>query len=144
MLTQSQAREYNRFKTLRMFLGANTTVFSSFIPFATEVTDFGTNFLILENLIPGKTENATGITTDKAALKHEVATSLALVCRKTRAYALRYDLPELAAQTNTYDAKIFQMKDADILGYATSIAQLLSPLLTNADYIPYGITGDSL
>jgi len=144
MLTQTQAREYNRFKTLGMYLGAQSAVYASYAPFANEVTDFGTNFQNLESLIPGKTENATGVTTDKTELKHQVSAGLALICRKTRAYALRYNLPELAAQTNTYDAKIFKMKDADILGYATSIVNLLTPILTDANYIPYGVTADSL
>ena len=144
MLTQTQAREYNRFKKLGLFLEAEGAVYSSFIPFATEVTNFGNNFGILENLITDKTENATGVTTDKTTLKHQVATSLALVCRKTRSYALSFNVPELAAQTNTFDDKIFRMKDADILGYATSIVNLLTPLLTNEDYIPYGITAASL
>ena len=144
MLTQHQAREYNRFKTLGMYLGAQSSVFSSFAPFASEVVDFGINFQNLEGLIPGKTENATGVTINKSDLKHQVAGSIALVCRKTRAYALRYDQPELAAQVNTYDDKIYRMKDADILGYAASIVNLLTPLLTNANYIPYGVTAASL
>jgi hypothetical protein len=144
MLTQTQAREYNRFKRLGTYLGGQTTVYSSFVPFAEEVTSFGTNFINFEGLIPDKSEIATGITTDKTALKREVATSLALVCRKTRAYALRFDLSELAAQTNTYDSKIFRMRDADIMGYAASIVNLLTPLLSDANYIPYGITVSSL
>ena len=144
MLTSTQAREYNRFKKLGTYLGAQTTVYSSFVPFAEEVASFGTNFINLEGLIPDKSEIATGITTDKTALKREVASSLALVCRKTRAYALRFDQSELAAQTNTYDTKIFRMKDADIMGYAASMVSLLTPLLPNADYIPYGVTVSSL
>lgn len=144
MLTQTQAREYNRFKKLVSFFGAQTTVYASFVPFATEVAAFNGNFLILEELIPDKTENAKGVTTDKTTIKQEVAFSLALVCRKTRAYALRYDQPKLAAQTNIYDTQIFKMKDADILGYASSIVELLTPLLPNPDYIPYGITAASL
>lgn len=144
LLTKNQAQEYNRFKKLAIFLGAQTSVYSSFAPFATEVTDFNTNFQNLENLIPEKTENASGVTTDKTGLKHETATDLSLVCRKTRAYAIRFNQPQLAAQTNTYDSKIFRMKDADILAYATSIVNLLTPLLTNPDYIPYGVTAASL
>jgi hypothetical protein len=144
MLTSTQAREYNRFKKLGVYLGAETTVYSSFLPFAEEVTSFGTNFVNLEELIPAKSENASGITTDKSSIKREVAISLALVCRKTRAYALRFGQSELAAQTNTYEDKIFRMRDADILGYTISIANLLTPLLTDANYIPYGITAASL
>lgn len=87
---------------------------------------------------------ASGITTDKRSLKREVAIATALVCRKTRSYALRFDLQELAAQTNTYDAKIFKMKDADIKGYVASIVSLLTPLLPKPDYVPYGVTVSSL
>lgn len=144
MLTQKQAREYNRFKKLGTYFGAQTAVYSSFVPFAEEVTSFDSHFEDLEGLIPGKTENGTGITTDKSSIKREVATSLALVCRKTRSYALRFDLQELAAQTNMTDDRIFRMKDADILGYTTSIVNLLTPLLTDANYIPYGITAAAL
>jgi hypothetical protein len=144
MLTQTQAREYNRFKKLGTYFAAESTIYSSFVPFAEEVANFGSNFENLENLIPDKTEIGSGITTDKTSLKREVAIATALVCRKTRSYALRFDLPELAAQTNTYDAKIFKMKDADIMGYATSVVHLLTPLLTDTNYVPYGVTVSSL
>lgn len=144
MLTQAQAREYNRFKKLGAYFAAESTVYSSFPPFAEEVTSFGNNFQKLENLIPDKADIASGITTDKRSLKREVAIATALVCRKTRSYALRFDLPELAAQTNTYDAKIFKMKDADIKGYVASIVSLLTPLLPKPDYVPYGVTVSSL
>jgi hypothetical protein len=144
MLTRAQARAYNRFKKLGLFFEEETTAYSSFVPFATEVAHFNANLQELEELIPGKMETAKGITMDKAAMKQQVANSLALVCRKTRAYALRFNQPELAAQTNTYEDRILKMKDADIMGYATSIVNLLTPLLPNADYIPYGITAGAL
>jgi hypothetical protein len=73
-----------------------------------------------------------------------MATATALVCSKTRAYALRFQQPELAAQMDTSATRIFKMKDADILGYATSVVNLLTPLLPEEDYIPYGITAASL
>ena len=144
MLSQQQGREYNRFKKLELFFDAFTSNYASFAPFATEVNAFNTNFHNLERIVPGKTADATGITSNKAGLKHDLAKDIALVCRKTRAYALRFGQPELAAQTNTWTEKIFSMKDADIMSYSTSVVNLLTPLLANPDYIPYGVTAASL
>ncbi|MEO8413683.1 MAG: carboxypeptidase-like regulatory domain-containing protein [Ginsengibacter sp.] len=127
-----------------MFLVASKPNYGSFEPFAAEVNDFNANFQNLERIVPGKTANATGVTTDKTALKHELAKDIALVCRKTRAYALRFGQPELAAQTNTWEGKIFHMKDTDMMSYSTSVVNLLTPLMANTDYIPYGITAASL
>ena len=69
MLSQKQAREYNRFKKLEIFFAAFNPHYASFAHFAAEVTDFDANFQSLERIVPGKTADATGITTDKAGLK---------------------------------------------------------------------------
>ena len=144
MLSRIQAREYNRFKKLEDFLKAETEVYASFAPFAGEVTAFTDNLQNLEKLIPAKAESTLGITTDKTLLKRELSSATALVCLKTRAYALRFQQPELAAQMDTSATRIFKMKDADVMGYTTSVVNLLTPMLPDAAYIPYGITATSL
>jgi hypothetical protein len=140
MITREQSREYTRCTRLNQFLDQNETIYNSFEPFADEVTDFDTNLATFTSLIPGKNGDNTGITTDKTTLKHSIADALGLVCRKTYSYALINNNQQLAAQVNTRPDKIFRMRDADVLGYVTEIGQLIAPLLTDVNYMKYGVT----
>ena len=144
MITQEQSREYTRCTKLNQFLNQNETVYNSFEPFADEVTDFDTNLASFTNLIPDKNGDNTGITTGKTELKRSIADALGLICRKTYSYALINNNPQLAAQVNTRPDKIFKMRDADLLGYVTDIGQLITPLLTDAGYMKYGVTAAQL
>ena len=125
MITNEQNREYTRCKKLQDFLGMNETVYGSFQPFADEATDFDNNFTALVALIPNRNVVVNGITADKRGLKQKIAAGAALICRKTMAYAVRYNNPELAAQTNTREDIIFRMKDAALLGYVQSVVNLV-------------------
>jgi hypothetical protein len=144
MITQEQSREYTRCTRLNQFLDQNETVYNSFEPFADEVTDFDTNLASFTSLIPGKNGDNTGITTGKTALKHSIADALGLICRKTYSYALINNNQQLAAQVNTRPDKIFKMRDADVLGYVTETGELIAPLLTDTNYMKYGVTAAQL
>jgi hypothetical protein len=144
MITQEQSREYTRCTKLSQFLGQAAGVYSGFPPFADEVTAFNANLADFTSLIPGKNGDNTGITTGKTELKHSIADALGLICRKTYSYALISNNQQLAAQVNTRADKIFRMRDADLLGFATEIQQVITPLLTDADYIKYGVTAAQL
>lgn len=144
MINQEQSREYTRCTKLSQFLNQNTIVYSAFQPFADEATDFNANVTTFTNLIQDKNGDNTGITADKTALKHSIADALGLVCRKTYSYALISNNLQLAAQVNTRADKIFKMRDADILGYAMQIGQVITPLLTDPDYMKYGVTAAQL
>lgn len=144
MINQEQSREFTRCTKLQQFLGTNQTVFANFEPFADEYADFSANMATFENLIPDKNVNTKGITADKNTLKQNVADALGLICRKTYAYALKYDNAELAAQVNTRPDKILKIKDGALLGYVTSIGEVITPLLTDANYMKYGVTAAQL
>ena len=144
MLTTDQSRDYDRFKKLQTFFNLKQNVYAAFQPFADEVNLFNENFAALEELAPDKNVTSTGITATKRELKQKIAAALALVCRKTRAYAIRYNNADLAAQTNTRDDLIFKMRDADLFGYAKTIQGVVQPLLGDTNFIAYGITQEQL
>jgi hypothetical protein len=144
MITQEQSREYTRCTKLAQFLNPNQSVYAGFQPFADEVTDFNENLTRFTNLIQDKNGDNTGITADKATLKHSIADALGLICRKTYSYALINNNQQLAAQVNTRADKIFKMRDADIRGYCMEMGQVISPLLTNPEYMKYGVTAEQL
>ncbi len=60
------------------------------------------------------------------------------------AYAVRYNKPELAAQTDTRDDIIFRMKDANLLGYVQSIKSIIENMMGNPEYAAYGVTQAAL
>jgi hypothetical protein len=144
MITQEQSREYTRCTKLNQFLSQNQPAYSGFQPFADEVTSFGANVTVFTNLMQDKNGDNTGITADKTTLKHTIADALGFVCRKTYSYALINNNQQLAAQVNTRADKIFKMRDADLRAYCMEMGQIISPLLTDAGYIPYGVTAEQL
>ncbi|MEP6467705.1 MAG: carboxypeptidase regulatory-like domain-containing protein [Parafilimonas sp.] len=144
MITQEQSREFTRCTKLQQFLDANQTVFESFEPFADEYTQFSANMVTFEGLIPDKNVNTKGITTDKSTLKQSVADALGAICRKTYSYALKQDDGELAAQVNTRADLIIRIKDSALLGYVITMGETITPLLTNTDYMKYGVTAAQL
>lgn len=146
MITQEQNREYNRSSKLEQYLAKDQSksVYAGYEPFNDEATDFDGNFESLTQLIPDKNHVTTGITTDKRGFKQRISDELGLVCRKTYSYALKYNNSELAAQVNTRADLIFKMRDADLLGYAQGIEEIITPLLNDANYIKYGVTAKQL
>lgn len=144
MINQEQSREFTRCTKLAHFLNDRNTVYADFVPFAEEVTDFLSNMAAFMDLIPDKNITTTGITEDKTTLKQKVATPLGLVCSKTHSYALKQGNDDLAARVNTTAYKIFRIKDTDLQGFVTSIIEVITPLLTDTEYIKYGVTAAKL
>ena len=144
MLTNDQSREFNRFKKLDTFFDGQGEVISTYPPFQQEVVSFHDNFTTLEGFIPGKNATGTGITTNKTTLKQDVANRLAIICTTTKAYALKNGNQLLAAEMNFRANEMFKLKDADFLPFVLHIQSLITPLLTDVNYTPYGITGDIL
>jgi hypothetical protein len=144
MLTIDQSREYNRFKKLKTFFDGQTTVIATYVPFHTEVTGFNNNFATLEGFIPDKNATGTGITTNKTDLKHSVADRLAIICTTTKAYALKYDSQQLAAEMNFRANEMFKLKDADFLPFVLHMQSLITPLIVDVNYTPYGVTNEMI
>ena len=144
MLTLDQSREYTRFKKLDTFFDNNGSAISTYPPFQTEVAAFHDNFEQLEALIPQKDGTGTGITTGKTTLKHSVADRLAVICTTTKAYALKFNNPPLAAEVNFRANEMFRLKDADFLPFVLHMQELITPLLTDENYIPYGVTAEAI
>ena len=101
-------------------------------------------FIFKEDLVPDKQVITNGITAGKRELKQKIAAATALVCRKTMAYAVRYNNPALAAQTNTSESDITRMKDADLPGYVQAVKTIIETVLGNTDYAAYGVTQATL
>jgi hypothetical protein len=144
MLNDDQSREYNRFQKMFNFFGENTTVFSTFPPFASEVADFNTNFGDLQSYVPQKDASGKGITIGKKDLKTDISNETSDLCSTVAAYAVTYGNTDLASQMNHNKSYIYKQKDADILGFVTKVTNAITPLLTDPNFTPYGITADTL
>jgi hypothetical protein len=144
MLTGLQSRYYNRFKKLNILFTANATVIATYPPFAIEVKNFNNNLNSLDTFIPEKDAVATGITQDKLTLRQQVTDELGLICKSTRAYALKQGNAALAADMDIREYKIDRLKDADILPLAQHVQTVITPLLADPAFAPYGITASQL
>ena len=143
-LTVIQAQELTRADKADIFFDHKKDVYDAFVPFKNEVTDFRLNLTGLKGVLHKKNVVTTGITTDKNTLKHDVAEMAALICRKTRAFALKMKDDQLAAQTNYFEDRIFRMRDTELLPWVTSLVNIITPLLPNAEFTPYGVTAGAL
>jgi hypothetical protein len=117
MLTQAQARDYNRAKRLETYLSENASVVTGYVPFADEVALFNNNIQELEGYIQNKNGTGKGVTSSKTTLKRGVADRLAIVCTTTKAYAVKYNNSGLAAQMDFNATDIIRQKDADVLPF---------------------------
>ena len=141
MLTRKQARALERAHRLKTFFGtdANKTIIATYLPFSDEVDLFLGNLADADAAASGKAIKKS-VTQEKTDLKHTVSDDLAEVCRKTKAYAIKFTNATLAAAMNTSASDIFDKKDEDIQGFYAALVTTISPLLTDANYSKYGVT----
>ena len=144
MLTQIQSNEVAKFNKMGIYFSNQSAIVDTYEPFETEVTAFAADLVILNGFVPDKNATAVGTTDQKSLDKVKIATKLSQVCQKTKAYAIVTGNTTLQAQMNATKSDIIKMKETDIMGYVTTIVKLVTPLLTLALFIPYGITTASL
>jgi hypothetical protein len=144
MLNDEQSREYNRAQKLNTFFGQNQPLIATYLPFNSEYKDFTSNINTLNGFIPNKGIPTAGITQDKLTLRETIANELDQICKSTRSYAIKQGNATLAAETNLSSRKISRLKDADVLPLAQQIQTLITPLLADIAFTPYGITAAML
>jgi hypothetical protein len=145
MLTRRQAHALERAHRLKLFFDnkTNKIIIATYEPFADEVDLFYENLQTADGAAAGKSVK-TDVTDEKTAAKHAASNALGTICRKTKAYAIKYRNPTLAGQVNLTGDVIFKKKDEDIQGLYTALVKLVSPLLADAGYMKYGVTQATL
>ena len=144
MLTQAQSREYNRCQKLYNFFAINSIIINTYVPFAEEVTSFNTNFNRFQGFVPGKGASGTGITASQKELRLKISLAIANICDTACAYAAKYNNTNLASEVCFTKSDIQRLKDGDILGVVIRIANALSPLMQDADFLKYELTQQML
>ena len=144
MLANLQSQEYNRAQKLNNFFSTHGTIISTYVPFEDEVTSFNTNFTFFRDNIVAKDTSGTGITTAQKGLKAKIGIGVANICMPACAYANKYGNTKLAADMCYGKSDITKLKEGDVLGAVIRIANALSPLMTNTDFIKYEITSQML
>jgi len=142
MLNLDQSNEYRRFVQLDNLFGLSTNkpIFEPYLPFKQNVAIFTGHFIDFDKLIPDKGVLTTGLTEGKLEIKEGLAKAFALICSKTKEFALKSDNTSLEAEMNVTESDIIHMKEADILPFVSNTIDTITPFLTNVAYIPYGIT----
>ncbi len=140
MLTANQSRNYTRCQRLSIFLSANNSVYSTYIPFANEAQNFTINFSLLKSLMPSKDIKGNGITTIQKDLKLKIAGSVGSICDTACAYAEQYGNTKLLTDICHNKTDVLRQKDADVRPFVLHIVNILQPLLGDADFMQYEIT----
>lgn len=146
MLNLGQSNEYRRFKSVNdLFkLPANVIIINTYTPFKDEVIIYEGNFVKLDLLIPDKGVLSTGITVDKTADKETIATAVASICKKAKAFAIKTNNTVLHTAMNTSASEIMHKKEADVLPFVINVIAAINPYLTNVLFTPYGVTSAKL
>ena len=146
MLNLGQSNEYRRFKSLNDYfkVPANIVIMATYPPFKDEVIIYEGNFTKLDLLLPDKGVLYSGITTDKGVDKETIATGMALICKKAKAFAIKTGNTVLEKAVNVTSSEIIHKKEADILPFVVNTIAAITPFLTNTLFVPYGITSAKL
>jgi Carboxypeptidase regulatory-like domain len=139
-LSLIQSREYNRCQKLDNFFDKNSSIISTYVPFAEEVTDFLANLELFKSYVPEKGINGGAVTTNQNILRKKLSINIGNICATACAYAKKYNNPKLAADVCYNKSTVLQTKDSDMLGIAARVSAALTPLLQDTNFIKYGIT----
>ncbi len=140
ILSGRQGRLYKRSQTLSTFLTEEEEVYSEYEPFKNEVSLYFNNHKQLVALISGKDVNGKGITTGKDALKDAVAKEAAAICVRATAYAIKKGDTDLQNAVNHSYSSVLDLKDSEVLGFATRLSTVITPLLTDPIFATYAVT----
>lgn len=145
MLTRRQAHAMERAHRLKLFFDKkdNKTIIDTYEPFKDEVDLFYENLEAADAAAAGKGVK-TDVTDEKTVAKQAAADAMGIICRKTKAYAIKVHNPTLAGQVNLTGDGIFKKKDEDIQAFYEGLVAVVTPLLDDAFYTKYGVTETTL
>ena len=144
MLTEVQTRNYSRYQKLHLYLTANSSVYSSYLPFNREAQSFITHFNLFKSFIPQSDANNISIVNNQNELKNKIALQVANICDMAIAYADQYNDEKLAAAVNFSKYDVLRFKDSDIYALVSSIINVLQPMLTDEQFLEYDINEEML
>jgi hypothetical protein len=144
MLNEVQTRNYSRYQQLLGYLAANTSVYSSYIPFNREAQSFTTNFNLLKNFVPQKDVNGISTAYQQKELKNKITLQVVNICDMATAYAEQYNDEKLAAAVSYSKSEVLSFKDSELYELVSNIINVLQPMLTDVHFMEYDITEEML
>ena len=142
MLNQIQNAELTRALRFKKFMNDNATIFNGYVPFKSAYDSFIVNTGILETQATLKEASGKGITITKEGLKRKVSVDMGETLATTLEYAKAKKNDGMIALVKFSENYIYHLDDANVLPFITNLINnvFTTALLTNADFIPYGIT----
>jgi len=143
-LNDEQTREINRADKLLQFLNipTNIAIWDPYKPFKDEVVLLTDYVEKINSLVPRKEQSGKQITLNKDQLKSSFAKTVGGIFSITSVYARKFADDSLLGKVKNSETYIYEMKDTEIIGFANGIRTdiFTDALLTNTDFMPYGIT----
>ena len=142
MLNQIQNAELTRALRFKKFMNDNATIFNGYVPFKLAYDSFIVNTATLETQATLKEASGKGITITKEGLKRRVSVYMGELLAITLEYAKAKKNDGMIALVKFPKSYIYKLDDANVLPFITNLINnvFTTALLTNADFIPYGIT----
>ena len=141
MLNEVQTRNYDRCQKLHLFLGENQPVYNPYVPFSKEAQNSTLNFGLFQEFTIKKNTNGTEITLEQKELKNRLAEQVSNICGTATVYAEQNNNPKLATAMAISKSTINNLKDPDVYGRVQDVVNALQPLLTDAHFMEFDITG---
>jgi hypothetical protein len=142
MLNQIQNAELTRALRFKKFMNDNATIFNGYAPFKSAYDSFIVNTTTLETQATLKEASGKGITITKDGLKRKVSADLGEVLAITLEYAKAKKDDGMITLVKFPESYVYKLDDANVLPFITNLINKVftTALLTNADFVPYGIT----
>lgn len=143
-LTHEQEQDFLKYSKVEEYflIPANAAKVAAYPPLASRFGIFQGNLANVAPIALGTIVTATGATTNKIALKHDVANYVGVYAKVARGFCLRTDvnLPIIAANLNYTENSIFRIEDGSILQVVQAINKAINDnLIPHALFPPYGI-----
>jgi len=142
MLNLNQSDGYRCFNSVNNLfkLPENVITIGKFLPFKEHADIYSEHFYALDILIPDKGQLTNGITNGKIEIRDGIAREMSLIFGKTRVFAIKTDNTELETAMSVTETDILQLKEVDVLPLVVNAIEIITPYLTNIEYIPYKVT----
>ena len=143
-LNADQARHLKRAQETTNFLTKKADKYVTRKPIQKQVNSLVDNNKKINDLVPSRSQDGEAATSDKTVLKSDIATEVNYICSSALVYALEIKDTTLYNAVNYTATDVEKMRDAEVNGFVTTLAGVITPLLSLPDFIEYDVTAEDL
>ena len=137
--------KYNMCKALKITLANNSSIYTTYVPFATAVTNFNTELGNWEGLLPATANTTVGVSGNKAVAKMDMAKYWSALGNTVYAYALANANQSLADNVHYSAREILNQADNESVALCQNMRAVINGLVAPTNLlVAYGVTAANI